>query len=496
MILLLFTLLVQAPAPVPQKCAIEGTVVSSTTGAPLRKVTVTLEAGKSDLTTTSTVEGKFKFENLEPEDYTIKAERVGYLEGPDTVVTLQPSELKKDFVLKLTPQAVIAGRVLDEDGDPVVGVRVAYIRWIAAGEKKFKLEEDLQDVNGEGGFTITGLSPGNYFLQAVPDRLGAKPHPGEDFAITFYPSSLDLTGAGTLTIAAGGEVRNLEIRMRKSATFRVRGKVSIPPGAAGIPTHLDLISQDSGEMDSGMGKSTSIAKGEFEFENVPQGSYILRSSPSVQAGRREEGEFTVGSARFFFRQPIEVGRDIDDLTISFTPAVDLTGVFLTGGLTVSKTPFVILMPELFLSMRQYKGESDSTGAFRIAQLPPDRFEIGVYNIPDGAYIKSIRSGAQEVKGSLDLTSGGDASLEITLAPNAAEIAGTLRDANGSPVPHRVVNLWTSEDESTKFEQTASDGSFTFKNLAPGDYHLASWDNVENMRPGRHSVSCSMPRPSP
>ena len=238
MIPLLFALLAQSPASAPQKCAIEGTVVSSTTGAPLRKVTITLEGGKNDLTATSTAEGKFKFENLDPVDYTIKAERVGYLEGPDAVLTFQPAEVKKDFVLKLTPQAVISGRVLDEDGDPVVGVRVAYIRWIAAGEKKFKLEEDLLEVNGEGGFTITGLSPGSYYLQAVPDRISinGRAHASEDFALTFYPNSLDLAGAGTLTIAAGGEVRNLEIRMRKAPKFHVRGKVSSPAGATGVPT--------------------------------------------------------------------------------------------------------------------------------------------------------------------------------------------------------------------------------------------------------------------
>jgi hypothetical protein len=268
MIPLLFALLAQTPTPAPQKCGIEGTVVSSTTGAPLRKVTITLEGGKNDLTATTSAEGKFKFENLEPSDYTIKAERVGYLEGPDTVLTLQPAELKTDFVLKLTPQAVIAGRVLDEDSDPVVGVRVAYIRWVAAGEKKFKLEEGLQEVNGEGGFTITGLGPGSYYLQALPELFDGQRPRGEDFTITFYPNSPDLAGAGTLTIAAGGEVRNLEIRMRKSPTFRIRGRVSIPASAAGVPSGLDLISEDSVDMALGSGRSASIEKGEFIFEGV------------------------------------------------------------------------------------------------------------------------------------------------------------------------------------------------------------------------------------
>lgn len=479
MIPLLFTLLYQPAAPTPQRCGIEGTVVSATTGAPLKKATVTLGSNK-DLTVTTTAEGKFKFENVEPDDYTIKAERVGYLEGPETVLTLKPGENKTDFVVKLTPQGIISGRIVDEDGDPVVGARVAYIRWIAAGEKRFKLEEDSQDVNGEGGFTLTGLSAGTYYLQALPDRLlGGKP-PSEDFAVTFYPNSLDLTGAGTLTIVPGGEIRNLEIRMRKSATFRVRGKVSVPQGP-GVPSQLSLISQDSAEMAMGTGKSAAIEKGEFQFEAVPPGSYILQSSSQVPTGSTEEGTFSWGSAHFFFRQPIEVSdRDIDDLTVSFTPAIDMAGRFHSDGVTLSKTPSVMLVPELFPSGRKLKGEADSTGAFRIAQLPPDRFEVVVSNLPDGAYVKSIRQGAQEVKGPLDLTAGGISDpLEITLAPDAAEITGILRDTKGEPVPYWAVTLWTSDDQRDKSEITASDGSFTFKNLAPADYRLAGWSNIDS-----------------
>ena len=234
---LLLVLLAQSPVPPVQKCRLEGTVVSSTTGAPLRKVTVTLEDGKNDLTATTTAEGKFKFETLEPADYTIKAERVGYLEGPDTVLTLQPAEVKKDFVLKLTPQAVISGRVLDEDGDPVLGVRVAYIRWIAAGDKKFKLEEDLTGRQWRRRLHHYRSRTRHLLSASLPGTSAPhKPHPAEDFAVTFYPNSLDLTGAGTLTIAAGGELRNLEIRMRKSTHVSGSRKgVDVPPARRASP---------------------------------------------------------------------------------------------------------------------------------------------------------------------------------------------------------------------------------------------------------------------
>jgi hypothetical protein len=233
-------------------------------------------------------------------------------------------------------------------------------------------------------------------------------------------------------------------------------------------------------MTLGEGTSVAIANGAFEFDGVEPGSYILRSSPNVQSGNSGEGEFSWGSAHFFFRQRVEVtDRDIDDVAVAFTPAIDLAGVFHADGVKILKAPYVMLLAENFSSMRQLQAEADLTGAFRFAQLPPDRFTVVVSSIPEGAYVKSIRYGTQEIKGSLDLTSGGDGTLEVTLAPNAAEIAGTLRDAKGAPLPHRVVNLWTSDDQPAKVEQTASDGSFTFRNLAPGDYHVAAWDTGDH-----------------
>ena len=127
---------------------------------------VTLIGGINDLDSITAVDGKFKFENLEPSPPTMKAKRVGYLEAPDTALTLQPGRAVKD--LKLTPQAIIAGRVRDEDGDPILGARVAYIRWIAAEETFSSSKRIFRTSTAKADCTITGLSPGNYYLQVVP----------------------------------------------------------------------------------------------------------------------------------------------------------------------------------------------------------------------------------------------------------------------------------------------------------------------------------------
>ena len=87
------------------------------------------------------------------------------------------------------------------------------------------------------------------------------------------------------------------------------------------------------------------------------------------------GTFSLGSAHFFCRQPVEVSdRDIDDLAVSFTPAMDLAGAFHADGVKLSKPPFVMLLAEIVSVERKLQADADLNGAFHIAQLPPDRFE--------------------------------------------------------------------------------------------------------------------------
>ena len=57
-----------------------------------------------------------------------------------------------------------------------------------------------------------------------------------------------------------------------------------------------------------------------------------------------------------------------------------------------------------------------------------------------------------------------------LSAHAAEVSGTVRDSKGG-----IVSLW--RDGFPKVTATTDqNGGFQFGNLAPGEYHLAAWNN--------------------
>ncbi len=123
-----------APAPndkdkdkEPAKCMVAGQVVQEPGGRPIRKATIELTPVDQEDGTTYTAdtdpEGRFKIDNIKPGQYTLWAEHSGFSrmakQRRGRSLTLDPGQELKDLVLRLQPSAVITGKILDNDGDPV-----------------------------------------------------------------------------------------------------------------------------------------------------------------------------------------------------------------------------------------------------------------------------------------------------------------------------------------------------------------------------------------
>src|ERR1051325_5700288 len=129
--------LLAAGAFAQSSARIEGTVLSET-GDPLRKAIVRLQmisgrGATSNYTGTTDSEGRFVFEEVAPGRFELSAERTGFVKTfygaarPSAAAkpsTVAPGQKRTGIVVKMAPQALIAGKVVDEDGDAMAGGQV------------------------------------------------------------------------------------------------------------------------------------------------------------------------------------------------------------------------------------------------------------------------------------------------------------------------------------------------------------------------------------
>lgn len=134
----------QQPEPIdPKKVgAIEGQVTNGVTGEAQRRVNLTLRptmmqmgsggggpiAPPSPYAAVTDAEGKFRIERIDPGTYMLQAEKQGFVRqsynarqilGPSTPLVITAGMEMKEVNLKLTPHAIVTGRILDDEGEPL-----------------------------------------------------------------------------------------------------------------------------------------------------------------------------------------------------------------------------------------------------------------------------------------------------------------------------------------------------------------------------------------
>jgi hypothetical protein len=120
------------------------------------------------------------------------------------------------------------------------------------------------------------------------------------------------------------------------------------------------------------------------------------------------------------------------------------------------------------------------GAFRIVAIPPGRYRLSVYDLPDNSYIQAILLDNVAVNdGTLDFSHGvPNQHIKITISRNGAQISGEVHDANDGPVfsPNIMVFLTAESDQVIPFPISGvKDGKYVFKGIPPGKYRIYAAD---------------------
>jgi protocatechuate 3,4-dioxygenase beta subunit len=481
----------QAPDVKPDdKCSVEGTVIDSATGEPVKKAWVTLEPvtpRANPYATTADAAGHFLIDEVDAGRFTLMASHSGYTQPisphggpkPSLAFTLEKGQKMKEIELKLAPEGVISGRILDADGDPLEGVNIECMSIKYERGKPHLVASHRTNVNELGEFRLPRLAAGKYIIRAthfdeIPtqERLahaaGAVQAAKEKYVTTYYPSTMNSNNASPIEVSPGAQIAGITITLMRTRTFSIKGHVDSGSEKSWRRSRVRLWPR--GELQPGGPRGTEVdAQGRFQFDGVAPGSYVLFAGD----------EHTVA------RMPLEVhDENIEGIELSPQPNGEIVvraTVEGDGGLKYA--------PREFSRTSRTSGES---GTCLPEDDSPCKFsdtgDDGPYDVlPIGLsidfYVKSARLGEQDVLDTgFEFTPGVTGILTLVLNPNSGQMEGSVTNAKDEPAVGVKVTLVPggSPRSPTRYKTTDTDqnGHFVIKGLAPGEYKIYAWEDLE------------------
>jgi len=497
----------QAPSKESENCTVEGHVVLEPGEQPLKKVVIRMFSGDDEdnsYTTLTNTEGSFKIEGVKPGRYNVRVERTGFLEADkhrnryhSHALTLKPSQELKDLVFRMQAAAVITGKIVDADGDPVLNATIEIIRQRSGRPytpSRFYGQERTNDL---GEYRIPNLPPGRYLILAhvwwprVAAPAGDKDADSSKLetvhAPTYYPGTMDKSQAATIEVHAGDQVP-ANFALVTSHSFRIRGTMSGLPIAVGSGIGIQAHSKTDG-VTYGYNPSGNIDKdGKFEIRDVLPGSYTL--SLEVSGGRWREQEIKTG-------QTVEVtNADVDGVRVAPAPNGQVHGQFrMDSGQKIdwSQTSVDLESDEdsdsgaRFIPIWSHSDEVKSDGSFDLKIVPAGSYHL-VARLRAQAlrdyFVKSVNLGGKDVSDTGFTAGGATYSLDIVVGAKGATLEGAVLDDKDQPVVDAEVvaipdPIRRKRRDLYKQDSTDQRGHFTLHGLNPGQYTVIAFEGLED-----------------
>jgi hypothetical protein len=486
-----------APSPKTEKCSVAGMVVRKGSNEPIHFAHITLTSGgdeQKSLHGTTAAEGRFTFKDVPPGDYRVTVTHNGYVTeaygarrpmDPGVPLTLSSGQHVDDLIFRLIPAAIITGHVRDENGEALPWVQVTALLTYFAQGKRTLMPASSSTTNDLGEYRLFNLPPGKYLLSAgyemsqamgmaMAIAMGSREE-REGLTTTYYPGTSDPLQAAAVNVEPGTEIHSMDFSLRPSGVFHIRGHVSgLGPGRMGFGGAV-MLRQGNSRLSAAMPERTAAVKtedGTFDIDQVASGSYEIIAF-----------EFADDTPRMIHR-PVEVGgADVDGVDLAFEPGVTITGhLRWEDKAAAPNVPLVVSLEqdEQAFSMHP-TAEVHPDGSFELKNVSADSYWVNVAGPAPDAYLKSARYGSFDALGNFRVNSGSDATLELMGSARGAHIQGVVMNADPVPVSGVWVTLIPEDSNQKRLFQSArsrANGKFEFRGVAPGNYLLFSWDNIE------------------
>jgi hypothetical protein len=499
---LLFSMLLIQAQDSPSAAIVSGVVTNKLTGAPVKNAHVIYNRIDPANTGSSTpiskdtdVEGHFSFQ-LAPGIYRLWVERNGFARqvfgalspaGEGTAITLARGQQSGLITLRMVPLGAIAGRVLDEDGEPIQSAGIQVLRFSYANGHRQLISVAGASSNDRGEYRVFGLRAGRYLLQAsVPGAPMSRPlepralvpEVQDPYAASYFPGVVDVDSASPVFLNEGSELSDMDFHLHKVRAVSVRGHLSSPVDRFGASQIQVVLAHNEDGVASYIDRasaSVDSVTGRFEVRGVSPGSYLLVASQLFSG-------LPLGG-----RVPVEVtATSREEVTLPLMPAFDVFGTIELEGAPRGNLPNLavrLLSAEGLHLGPQPISKVAGDGSFRLPGVTPGRWMVVIESLPEGLWVKSESfAGNQVLAGELSLSESSRGQLRIVLAGNGAQISGTVT-AEGQPCRATVVLVPAAPElrgahQMYKVTNTSERGVFTLKGVPPGSYKLFAFQEVE------------------
>jgi hypothetical protein len=451
------------------------------------------------------------------------------------------SEQTSEVRLTMIPGAAVSGRVVGPDGAPLVGASVEVLRRAYEnGVLTLKVANQNQS-DDRGAFRLHQLAPDEYFVAVHPRRAGGllpmrTYYPSAIDLASAIPITLksgDDIPALTIQVrtAAGAKISGRVVSLLPAPG-------AIPDIAAnfiatgGTSASLMLLPRDRATpVDNTLNGVQRVSmltpnNGSFEISNVPPGQYDLYASlpdpkgygPAAPPGQAQQ-PLAYGRVSF-----VVSGSDISGVTVEVRSGVDVPGKVVVDGKPTSAGMRLSLQAidsaanlQVFNQVGQFQPQIAADGSFVIPAVPEAiyRLQAGTLTtadevnevfaqdrrarrgrgaitgnaaplpppLPRDAYIADVRHGGVSVyDDGVHIGTGTIGPLEVLVRTNGGAVSGTLVGTNQQPVGATAVVLIPPANRRGnlalyKTALTNTQGVFTIRGVAPGQYKLFAWDNI-------------------
>ena len=298
---------------------VRGRVIAADSGRPVAHATITvaradLPPGRASATAGNMViadeQGGFSFPDLPNGAYELTASKPGTfldtqygqidVDLPGTTVIVHGGQ-ETTLELRLMRAGVIAGRVLDVNGEPIALADVALVgrdtnrgspgalrslNTQVTGQRTTRVvrtspaSASQTQSNDLGEFRFFGLPPDDYILSATPPPVGRE---ARRVAMSYYPGASDPSQAARIQLGPGQQITGADFSIRSVPTVTISGIVLGPDGSPIPSGTLSLFAAGLEDVMS-VAQVGGVTNGAFSFDAAP-GTYVLRASqPSSKEG--------------------------------------------------------------------------------------------------------------------------------------------------------------------------------------------------------------------